>query len=154
MDWRHPADDFGRQLASAYEAILANQADPWKAVEPFEPILEELRIDSVLRERHLPRVRSLGRELFERLRSLHQPVAMEVRHYCWHLQYLGDFETSSGIRDMFMITITRFAMYANHQSDQCTICKEYPEDLPHRNGPEGRAHFYEWLRKKGHDPHA
>lgn len=148
MNWRHPDDEFGHQLASAYEAILANRADPWRAVELFEPILEELGTSPVVRAQRLPRVHSLGQELVESLRSSHDPVAMEVRHYCWHLQYLGDFDTSSGLKDMLICTLTRFAGFAHHRSDWCPICKEYPSDLPHLSRPDERAHYREWLRKK------
>jgi hypothetical protein len=153
MNWQQPVDDFDLRLAAAREAILANRTDPWKAVELFEPILEELRYQPDIRDRWLPPIRRLGREMFEVLGSSREPVAMEVRHYCWHLQSLGDWGPSS-ILDMLMVTLNRFAHYASHEVDCCSICAEYPMDLPHQGSSEGRAHFNEWLRQRGENPDA
>lgn len=152
MSWREPDDEFGRQLVAAYQALLAEQADPWKAVDGFEPILEALVLNVEVRARQLPRVRLLGRELFESLGKSGNPVAMEVRHYCWHLQHLGDFETSSGLKDMLLVTLTRFVKYEGHPTDRCSLCAEFPNDLPFRLDQAGRAHFHDWLRKRGFDP--
>src|SRR4051794_2982540 len=55
--WQHPADDFGPQLAAACEALLTYRADPWKAVEHFEPILEQLKYNPIVCEQWLPSVR-------------------------------------------------------------------------------------------------
>jgi hypothetical protein len=150
MDWRQPPDHFAWQLDAAREAVRANTTDPWHAVEPFEPILEELNEVLTAREEKLPRVRSLGRELFAELRSAGRPVAMEVRHYCWHLQHLGDPNGSpaSSLKDMLMVTVTRFAHYEGHAAGRCFICAEFPEDLPFQGSPHGRAHFDEWLKRK------
>jgi hypothetical protein len=153
MDWREPADGFGRQLAVAREAVLANTTDPWRAVEPFEPILEELRYMGSDREVRLARLRSLGRQLFAEIRSAGRPVATEVRHYCWHLQHLGDPAGSpaSSLIDMFIITITRFARYEGHEVGRCSICAEFRGDLPFQGSPGGRAHFHEWLKRRSGD---
>ncbi len=74
---------------------------------------------------------------------------MEVRHYCWHLQHLGDPNASpaSSLADMLMVTLTRFAHYQHHESHRCPICAEFPEDLPFQGSPGGRAHFHEWLNR-------
>jgi hypothetical protein len=55
---------------------------------------------------------------------------------------------------MLMVTLRRFACFEGHPSNLCPVCKEFPEDLPYRGSPGGRAHFYEWLRQKGYDPYA
>lgn len=150
MDWRQPPDNFARQLDAAREAILSNATDPWHAVEPFEPILEELKDVPGTRAEKLSRIRSLGRELFDELRSAGGPVAMEVRHYCWHLQHLGDPNGSpaSSLKDMLMVTVTRFAHYGGHEASRCSICHQFPNDLPFQGGARGRAYFNEWIRRK------
>jgi hypothetical protein len=150
MHGRDPPDNFVRQLDAAREAVLANITDPWHAVEPFEPILEELTYDPVARAEKLPLVRSLGRELYSELRSAGRPVAMEVRHYCWHLEHLGapTGPASTILKDLLMVTLTRFAHYRGHRSDWCSVCAEFPADLPFQGSPGGRAHFYEWLKQK------
>jgi len=150
VDWRQPPDDFGRQLTAAREELLANTADPWHAVEPFEPILVGLRSLSSAPEEKLARVRSLGRELFAEIRSRRGPVAMEVRHYCWHLQHLEDRNGSafSSLTDLLMVTLTRFAHYKGHEVGRCSICAEFPGDLPFQGSPGGRAHFREWLGRR------
>jgi hypothetical protein len=127
--------------------VLANPTDPWRAVEPFEPILEGLRHEATALEEKLARLRSLGRHLFAELRSEGGPVAMEVRHYCWHLQHLGDPVASpaSSVKDMLMVTVTRFAHYEGHEEGRCPLCAEFRGDLPFRGGPDGRVHFLEWL---------
>lgn len=150
MDWRPTPDEFSRQLAVAREAVLANTIDPWRAVEPFDSILEGLRYVASAREEKLARLRSLGRQLFAEIRSAGGPVAMEVRHYCWHLQHLGDPTGSpaSSVTDMLMVTLTRFAQYEGHQARRCSICAEFPADLPFQGRPGGRAHFHEWLKRR------
>jgi hypothetical protein len=147
MDWRESADEFGLRLAAARETVLANPTDPWRAVEPFEPILEELSYAASAREEKIARLRSLGRQLFAEIRSGCGPVAMEVRHYCWLLQHLGDSGGSS-LKDMLMITLTRFAHFKGHQGERCSICAEFPGDLPFQGCPGGRAHFREWLKRR------
>lgn len=151
MDWREPSDDFARRLAAAREMVLANTTDPWHAVEPFEPILEELRDAGSAREAKLKRVRSLGRHLFAEIRSSGGPVAMEVRHYCWHLQHLGDPSESpaSSLVDMLMTTVTRFAHYESHETSRCAICSEFDGDIRYQGSPGGRDHFHEWLKRRG-----
>lgn len=153
MDWRHAADRFARQLDAAREAVLANTTDPWHAVEAFEPILEELIDAPQAREEKLPRVRSLGRDLFAELRAEGRPIAMEVRHYCWHLQHLDDPDRSpaSSLKDMLMVTLTRFAHYEGHEVDRCFLCAEFLEDLPFQGSASGRAHFHVWLRRRTGD---
>jgi len=149
MDWREPADEYGRRLAVAREMVLANTADPWRAVEPFEPILEELRYGASAPEERLVRLRSLGRQLFEEIRSASRPVAMEVRHYCWHLQHLGEAGSpSSSVKDMLMVTLTRFAHYEGHDRGGCPLCAEFRGDLPFRGSPGGRDHFHQWCRRR------
>lgn len=149
MDWREPADAFGRQLAVARETVLANAADPWRAVEPFETLLEELRYGASDPEGRLARLRSLGRQLFAELRAAGRPVAMEVRHYCWHLQHLGEARSpASSVKDILMVTLTRFAHYEGHEVGRCSICAEFQGDLPFRGSPNGRAHFHEWLKRR------
>jgi hypothetical protein len=150
MDWRQPPDEFGRRLAVAREAVLSNTTDPWHAVGPFESILEELRYFASAREEKLARLRSLGRQLFAEIRSGGGPVAMEVRHYCWHLQHLGDPTGSpaSSVTDMLMVTLTRSAHYKGHEVKRCSICAEFPADLPFQGSPGGRAHFREWLKQR------
>jgi hypothetical protein len=150
MDWREPADEFGLRLAAAREAVLANPTDPWRAVEPFEPILEELSYVASAREEKLARLRSLGRHLSAEIRSGGGPVAMEVRHYCWYLQHLGDAAGTS-LKDMFMVTLTRFAHFKGHQGGRCSICAEFPGDLPFQGSPGGRAYFREWLERRSGD---
>ena len=141
MDWREPRDDFTLKLEAARVGLLDNPADPWRAVERFEPILEELFDIPQARAEKLERVRSLGRELFAALRSTHDPVAMEVRHYSWHLMHLGDPNGSpaSSLKDMLMVTVLRFAGYAEHERGRCFLCAEFPEDLPFQSGDRGRA---------------
>jgi hypothetical protein len=153
MDWRQPPDEFGRRLAVAHKAVLVNTTDPWRAVEPFEPILEELRFVASAREEKLARLRSLGQQLFAEIHSGGDPVAMEVRHYCWHLQHLEDpmGSTASSVTDMLMVTLTRFAHYAGHEVGRCSICAEFPGDLPSQGRPGGREHFREWLRQRSGD---
>lgn len=151
MDGKPPQDSFARQLDAAREAVLANTAAPWRAVEPFEPILEELIDVPTARAERLSQVRSLGRELFAELRSAGRPVAMEVRHYCWHLQHLGDPNGSpaSSLKDMLMVTVTRFAHYEGHEAGRCFICTDFPNDLPLQSIPaRGRAHFHKWLKRR------
>jgi hypothetical protein len=150
MDWREPADEFGRQLAVARETVLANTADPWRAVVGFEAILEELRCVASAHEERLTRLRSLGRQLFAEIRSGGRPVAMEVRHFCWHLQHLGDPTESpaSSVTDMLMVTLTRFAHYGGHDVGHCSICAEFRGDLPFQDKLGGRAHFNEWLKRR------
>ncbi len=149
MDWQQPPDKFARQLDAAREAILANTIDPWHAVEPFEPILEKLIDLPAAPAEKLSRIRSLGCALFAELRSAGRPVAMEVRHYCWHLQHLGDPNGSpaSSLKDMLMVTVTRFAHYRGHEAGRCSICSDFPNDLPFQGGARGRAHFNEWLNR-------
>lgn len=146
MDWRELHDEFGQQLELAYETVLANLTDPYRAIEPFEPILEELKYHAALPQKGFQRIQLLGRELFERLRSCPKPVAMELRHYSWHLQHLGD-SGSSSLTDMFMITLTRFAHYKGHQVEKCQICAEFPLDLPFQGSSDGRKHFHKWLMR-------
>ena len=146
MDWRQPDDAFTAQLAAARDALLAARADPSAAVALFEPIIEELKYDPAVREAKLPRVRALGRELLAELRAGPGPVAMEVRHYCWHLQHLGEL---SSLTDVLMVTVTRFAHYAGHVPERCEVCAEFPGDIPFQGAPGGRAHFEEWLRRRG-----
>lgn len=67
-DWRHPTDAYVAQLAAAHDALLAARTDPSAAVVLFEPIIEELMFEPANREVKLPRVRTLGRELFAELR--------------------------------------------------------------------------------------
>ncbi|SIO60550.1 hypothetical protein SAMN05444166_6437 [Singulisphaera sp. GP187] len=150
MDWRQPSDEFGRRLAVARKTVLANTTDPWRAVEPFEPILAELRYVATAREEKLARLRSLGRQLFAEIRSGCGPIAMEVRHYCWHLQHLGDPTGSpaSSLIDMLMVTLTRFAHYEGHEVERCFICAEFREDLPFQGSPGGRDHLREWLKRR------
>jgi hypothetical protein len=149
-DWRQPPDDFARQLDAAREALLTYTADPWHAVALFEPILEDLNYEATSREAKLLRVRGLGRELFAKLRSATRPIVMEVRHYCWHLQYLGDPDGSpaSSLKDILMLTMTRFAQYESHDPDQCFLCAGHPKDLPFRGSPVGRTYFDLWLKRK------
>jgi hypothetical protein len=153
MDWLESADDYARQLAVARETVLANTTDPWRAVEPFEPLLEELRYGASAPEERLARLRSLGRQLFAELRSAGRPVAMEVRHYCWRLQHLGEAGSpASSVKDMLMVTLTRFAHYEGHEVGRCSICAEFRRDLPFRGSSGGRARFHEWLkRRSGND---
>ena len=94
---------------------------------PFEPIIEELKYDLAAREVKLPRVRTLGRELFAELRAAAGPVATEVRHNCCQLQHLGEL---SSLTDVLMVTVTRFDHYARHVPEQCEVCAEFPGDLP------------------------
>ncbi len=150
MDWRHPPDDLARVLGAARDAVLSHTADPWHAVEPFEALIEELKYSPSAREEKLPRVRSFGRELFAELRSVDRPVAIEVRHYCWYLQHLGEPEGTSAT-DMLMFTLTRFAHFASHEVTRCRICAEFRDDLPFQGSPGGRAHFREWLRRRACD---
>jgi hypothetical protein len=145
-DWRQPCDAFAAQLASARDALLAARANPSAAVVPFEPIVEELKYNLAAREAKLPRVRALGREMFAELRARAGPVAMEVRHYCWHLQHLGEL---SSLTDVLMVTLTRFAHYAGHLPERCEVCAEFPSDLPFQGAPGGREHYHEWLRQRG-----
>jgi hypothetical protein len=145
-NWRLPFDAFAVQLTAARDTLLAARTDPSGAVGPFEPIVEELKYDLAAREVKLPRVRSLGRELFAELRAAGRPVAMEVRHYCWHLQELGEL---SNLTDVLMVTVTRFDHYARHVPEQCEVCAEFPVDLPFQGAPGGRANFEEWLRRRG-----
>ena len=155
MDWREPSDDFARQLAAARATVLVNTTDPWRAVEPFEPILEEAKDAGSAREREekLARIRSLGRQLFTEIRSIGGPVAMEIRHYCWHLQHLGDPDASpaSSLTDMLMTALTRFAHYESHPISRCNICSQFPGDIPYRGSPGGRDHFNEWLKSRSGD---
>ena len=144
MNWRYPDDNFGTLLASAYSAVLENANDPWLAVEPFEPIFEELKPRSTTQEYQLSRVRSLGQELYEELRSSDAPVAMEVRHYCWYLHHLE----RSSIKDVRVLTFSKFKMFASHRPEWCSICKEFPNDMPHRPNPEAWVYFRKWLDKK------
>jgi len=150
MDWQQPSDEFGRRLAVARETVLAHTTDPWNAVAPFESILEELKVVASAREEKLARLRSLGRNLFAEIGSGGVPVAMEVRHYCWHLQHLGDPTGSptSSVTDMLMVTLTRFAHYESHEVVRCFICAEFPGDRPFQGSPGGRAHFHEWLKQR------
>jgi hypothetical protein len=145
VDWRKPDDSFAAQLAAARDTLLAMRADPSAAVAPFEPIIEELKYDLAARQAKLPRVRALGRDLFAGLRTGVEPVAMEVRHYCWHLQHLGELST---LKDVLMMTLTRFAHYAGHVPGRCEVCAEFPGDIPFQGAPGGRAHFEEWLRRQ------
>jgi hypothetical protein len=153
MDWRQPLDDFGRRLTVARETVLANTTAPWSAVAPFESILEELKYGASAREEKLARLRSLGRELFAEIRSGCGPVAMEIRHYCWHLQHLGDPSGSpaSSLKDMLMVTLTRFAHYAGHDAVGCSICDEFRDDLPFQGSLGGREHFRKWLKRRSGD---
>jgi hypothetical protein len=121
---------FSQQLAQASTILLANRANPAKAVEPFDPLLVALRSETNLADERLSLVRDLGSRLFEALKSSSTHMAMEVRHFCLHLAHLGDAETSSGINDMLMVTLTRFAHYSDHSTDRCSLCAEYPHDLP------------------------
>jgi hypothetical protein len=146
VDWRQPNDGFAAQLTAARDALLAARTDPSVAVAPFEAIIEELKYDLAAREAKLPRVRLLGRELFAELRAGVEPVAMEVRHYCWHLQHLGEL---SSLKDVLMVTLTRFAHYAGHVAERCEVCAEFPGDIPFQGAPDGRAHFEEWLCRRG-----
>ncbi|MFO0955833.1 MAG: hypothetical protein U0800_00005 [Isosphaeraceae bacterium] len=145
-DWRLPSDAFAAQLAAARHTLLAARTDPSAAVGPFEPIIEELKYDLAARGVKLPRVRALGRELFAELRATAGPVAMDVRHYCWHLQHLGEL---SSLTDVLMVTVTRFDHYARHVPERCEVCTEFLGDLPFQGAPGGRAHFEEWLRRRG-----
>jgi hypothetical protein len=150
LDWRQPDDDFRRELETARVTLLANTTRPFDAVAPFEPILEELRRVRAVRDAKLPRIRSLGRELFAELSVRAVPVSMEVRHYCWHLQHLGDPNASpaSSVQDMLMVTLTRFAHYEHHERVSCSICAEFPQDLPFQGSPGGRAHLREWVQRR------
>ena len=145
VDWRQPDDAFTARLAAARDALLAAQADPSAAVAMFEPIIEELKYDLAAREAKLPRVRALGRELLAELRAGVLPVAMEVRHYCWHLQHLGHL---SSLTDMLMVTLTR-PHYAGMSS--ANLCR-VPGDIPLRR-PGGRALRGGYGRVAG-NPHA
>ncbi len=145
-DWRQPRDAFVTQLATARDALLAARTNPSAAVVPFEPIIEELKYDLAAREAKLPRVRALGRELFAELRAGAGPVAMEVRHYCWHLQHLG---WESSLTDVLMVTLTQFAHYSGHVPERCEVCAEFPGDLPFQGAPGGREHYHEWLQQRG-----
>lgn len=145
-EWRLPADEFAEQLSAARVALLAAQVDPWPAVELFEPIIEMLRYDRPNRESRLPRVRSLGLELSAELCGVSEPVAMEVRHYCWYLEHL-DVVTS--LTDMMMLTLTRFAHFSGHVPENCEVCAQFPGDLPFQGSPHGQAHFEEWLQSRG-----
>jgi len=150
MDSHARADPFARSLTIASEALLDHVADPWRAVEAFEPILEQLNAELVGSEARLEQARSVGRQLFARLKSDGSPVAMEVRHFCWHLQYLGDVAKSptSSVLDLLLATLTRFAHYERHESGRCAICAEFPGDLPVQPRTGGIEHFREWFRRK------
>jgi hypothetical protein len=150
MAWRDSSNGFGRQLAVAHETMLANLADPSHAIEPFETILVDLRDEPSDREEKLLRVRSLGRQLFAEIRSSSCRVAMEVRHYCWHLQRLGDPKESpaSSVLDLLMVTLTRFAHYESHDPSCCSLCHEFRDDIPYQGSTGGRAHYHEWLRRR------
>lgn len=50
-----------------------------------------------------------------------------------------------------MVTVTQFAHYAGHIPEQCEACGEFPEDLSFQGAVGGRAHFEEWLRRRGED---
>jgi hypothetical protein len=89
-------------------------------------------------------VRALGRELFAELRAGAGPVAMEVRHFCWHLQHLGEL---SSLTHVLMVTATQFDHYARHVPERCEVCTQYRGDIPFQGAPGGRAHFEEWLRR-------
>jgi len=151
MDWRQPSDNFARLLDAARERVLANTIDPWHAVEPFEPVIEALHSIPASRADKLPRVHAFGRDLFEELRSSGHPIAMEVRHYCWYLQYLGAPKDTPvvSVKDLLMVTLTRFAHFAGHGAGRCSICADFPDDLPYQGGAaRGRAHFDEWIKRK------
>ena len=151
MDGRESLDEFGRLLAVARERLLANLADPWHAVEAFEPILEELRDKAAGREEKSARIRKFGDQLSAEIRSVGRPVSMEVRHYCLQLRHLDDPSGSlfTSLTDLQMVTLTRFAHYEGHQSDRCSVCRAFPGDLPFQGSPGGRAHFHEWLKQTG-----
>lgn len=123
-------------MATARAALLAAQPEPSAAVELFEPIVEQLKYDP-------------GARLLVELRSGAEPVAMEVRHYYWHLQHLGrPGWWSSSLTDVLMVTLTRFAHYSEDVPEQCEICAEFPDDMPFQCAPGGREHFREWLRQR------
>jgi hypothetical protein len=148
------SNEFESNLNAAFETLLANRSDPWKAVELFEPILERLYYDVPLRDLYVGSVRVRGSDAFDTLSSSEGCVAMEVRHFCFDLQYLDDSRyPPCSLKDMFMRVITRFTKYTNHLTNTCQICRKYPTDLIHRADldPAGRAHFAKWVnmaRKK------
>jgi|GEM_PF-3144881 len=150
MDAHSQVDPFAQSLMIASETLLDHVADLWRTVEAFEPILGQLNTESVGRESRLEQARSVGRELFARLKLEGSPVAMEVRHFCWHLQYLGDVAKSltSSVLDLLLATLTRFAHYERHESGRCAICAEFPGDLPVQARSGGIEHFREWFRRK------
>ncbi len=91
----------------------------------------------------------MGRELFAELRSVVGPIAMEVRHFWWHLQHLGDrYGSSSSLMDTLMTMLRRFAHDEGHEVNCCFFCAEFRGDMPFQGSPGDRAHFEKWLRRK------
>ena len=110
----------------------------------IEHIWKETRESWALQE-VLRSVRS-GKPESDELRAEAEPVATEVRHYCWHLQHLGEL---SSLTDVLMVTLTQFSHYVGHVPEWCEVCAEFPGDIPFQGAPGGRAHFEEWLRRRG-----